>query len=82
MSEKKSTKELQWVERIEKRLDVIIRILLKQTEVQESSSRVHIQLLSDLGLTDAEIAKILGRTRGYVASELSVMRSGGKSRGR
>jgi DNA-binding CsgD family transcriptional regulator len=82
MSEKKGKKDLQWVEGIEKRLDAIIRILLKQTEVQESSSRAHIQLLSELGLSDAEIARILGRTRGYVASELSVIRSGGKTHGK
>lgn len=80
--EKKRRKEAEWSEGIERRLDAVIRILLNQTEVQESSTRSHIQLLSELGLTDTEIARILGRSRGYVASELSVIRSGGKLRGK
>ena len=70
------------VEGIERRLDALIHILLRQAEVQEMSTRRHIELLNNLGLRDAEIARILGRTRGYVASELSVIRSGGKSRGK
>ena len=82
VSSEKHKKEAEWSEGIEKRLDAIIRILLKQTEVQESSTRNHIQLLSEMGLADVEIARILGRSRGYVSSELTVIRSGGKSSGK
>ena len=63
---------------IEKRLDAMIRILLRPTEVQEMSSRDQIALLYSTGLSDAEIANILGRTRGYVASELTALRKLGK----
>jgi hypothetical protein len=59
---------------IERRLDAIIHILLRQTEMQEMSTRGRIELLSEIGLKDSEIARILGRTRGYVASELSLHR--------
>jgi hypothetical protein len=59
---------------IERRLDAIIHILLRQTEMQEMSTRGQIELLSEIGLKDSEIAGILGRTRGYVAGELSLLR--------
>jgi len=59
---------------IERRLDAIIHILLRQTEAQEMSTRDQIGTLSRLGLRDWEIARILCRTRGYVASELSKVR--------
>lgn len=59
---------------IERRLDAIIHVLLRQTEVQEMNTRGRIALLKEIGLKDSEIAGILGRTRSYVASELSVLR--------
>ena len=65
--------------RIEKRLDAMIRILLRPTEVQEMSSRDQIALLHSTGLGDSEIANILGRSRGYVASELTQIRKREKS---
>jgi len=81
-TQRQRSKEKETAEGIEKRLDAIIHILLRQTEVQEMSTRKHIELLNRLGLRDSEIARILGRTRGYVASELSVIRSGGRSSGK
>jgi hypothetical protein len=66
---------------IERRLDVIIHVLLKQTEIQEMSSRGQIALLSQIGLKDTDIAGILGKTRGYVASELSILRRGSHGKG-
>ncbi len=63
------------MEGIEKRLDAIINILLRQTKLQEETSRRHIALLSSNGFSDIEIAGILGRTRGYVASELTQIRA-------
>jgi len=65
---------------IERRLDAIIHILLRQTEVQEMSTRKQIEVLDRLGLRDSEIAGILGRTRGYVAGELSVVRRGSRAK--
>ncbi len=70
------SKEWQDIGGIERRLDAIIHILLRQTEVQEMNARNQIEMLSRLGLSDQEIARILGRTRGYVASELSIIRRG------
>lgn len=59
---------------IERRLDAIIGILLKQTDLQERSSRDHIAVLTSMGFKDAEIARMLGRTRGYVSGELVEIR--------
>jgi IS30 family transposase len=61
-------------EGIERRLDAVIGILLKQTQLQEQPSRSHIALLSSMGFKDTEIATILGKTRGYVSSELVEIR--------
>ena len=59
---------------VERRLDAIIGILLKQTDLQERSSREHIAMLSSMGFKDVEIARILGKTRGYVSGELVEIR--------
>lgn len=64
-------------ESIIKRLDTIIYILLRHNQLQEMTTRGHIALLTSLGLRDIEIAKILGKTRGYVASERSKIKSRG-----
>jgi len=77
---RKGTEETASTAGIERRLDAIIHILLRQTEVQEMNAREQIQVLDRLGLRDSEIARILGRTRGYVASELSIVRR--ESRGK
>jgi len=64
---------------VEKRLDAIINILLRQTKLQEGSSRAHIALLYSIGFSDSEIARVLGKTRGYVSSELALIRKAKKN---
>jgi DNA-binding CsgD family transcriptional regulator len=59
---------------IERRLDVLIRLMLRPTDVQEMTNREQIALLSSAGLRDTEIANILGKTRSYVASEMTQVR--------
>jgi IS30 family transposase len=66
-------KEVPW-QGVEKRLDAIINILLSQTQLQEEPTRNKIALLSSIGFSDSEIARILGRSRGYVSSELTLVR--------
>lgn len=61
-------------EDITRRLDAIIRILLRQNAVQEMNALEQIMLLDSSGLKDREIAAILGRSRGYVSSELARIR--------
>jgi DNA-binding CsgD family transcriptional regulator len=60
---------------ITRRLDAIIHILIKHTQIQEMTARDQIILLRSVGLKDAEIASILGKTRGYVSSEVSKVKS-------
>ncbi len=74
-------KEAEQFEEINKRLDAIINILLRHNQLQEMTTREHIEILNSVGLRDAEIARILGRTRGYVAGELSKMKSRGAKLG-
>jgi hypothetical protein len=66
-------------EGVERRLDAIINILLRQTRLQEESARDHIALLHSQGFSDIEIARILGRTRGYVSGERVKMRTAQKN---
>jgi len=57
---------------ITKRLDIIIYLLIKQTQEKgESTKKDMIAELFEWGLKDHEIAKILGRSRSYVASEIT-----------
>lgn len=64
---------------ITKRLDIIIGLLLRQQKDKNTSNRQTIKELNDMGLKDFEIARILGRSRSYVASELTQLR---KSKGK
>ena len=68
-------------EDVVKRLDALIRINLRLSQVQEMTARDQINLLNTVGLSYSEIARILGRSEGYVASELSLnkKRKGGKT---
>ena len=79
---RKPTSDTWNAESVGRRLDAIIHVLLRGSSVQEMSTRDHIELLSRHGLRDVEIAGVLGRTRGYVASELSILRRGGRRRGK
>lgn len=55
-----------------KRLDIIISLLIKQREEKENIiKRDTIGYLYDMGLKDYEIAKILAKSRGYIAKEIS-----------
>lgn len=70
------------VEEVTRRLDVIIYLLLDQKKQQGKSNRDIIKELSEFGLKDSEIAKMLGRSRSYVASELTQIRKLAKSKGK
>ena len=62
------------VEEIIKRLDLIAYLLLEQRRQDGKPNREIIKELSEWGLKDFEIARILGRSRSYVASELTQIR--------
>jgi len=69
-------KEKDKIDDVLKRLDILIYILLRQEKLQEMTGRDHIGLLTSLGLRDIEIANILGKSRGYIASERTKIRKG------
>ncbi|VVC02844.1 Uncharacterised protein [Candidatus Burarchaeum australiense] len=61
------------------RLDAILCLLVRQEQAREDvTTREIISALNKVGLRDAEIAKILGKSRGYIASELHNIRKGGE----
>lgn len=57
-----------------KRLDVVIYLLLKQSQEQDATTRQMIKELNDIGLKDYEIAKIFGKSRSYISSELTLLK--------
>lgn len=57
-----------------KRLDVVIYLLLKQSQGQDATTRQMIKELNDIGLKDYEIAKIFGKSRSYISSELTLLK--------
>ena len=65
-------------EEITKRLDVIIYLLLKQIQEKGATIRQIIKELINIGLKDYEIAKILGRSRSYIASEVTLLKKSKK----
>jgi hypothetical protein len=69
------------VEEVTKRLDVIIYLLLEQKRQAGVSKKQIINELSTLGLKDWEIARILGKTRSYVSSELTQIKKPNKKQG-
>jgi len=66
--------EHQNISELTKRLDVIIYLLMKQNQERGGTTRQMIKELNDIGLKDIEIAKIFGRSRSYIASELTLIR--------
>jgi len=58
-------------EAIVKRLDALIYIALNQARLTDLKSEQKIQELKGLGFSDTEVAKIIGKTRGYVSSATS-----------
>jgi len=67
------------LEEITKRLDIIIYLLIKQTqEKDEAKKKEMITELFEWGLKDFEIARILGKSRGYVSSVITVYKKSKK----
>lgn len=66
------------IEEITKRLDVIIYLLLKQNQEKGATTRQIIKELNDIGLKDYEIAKIFGKSRSYIASEVTLLKKSKK----
>jgi len=64
-------------------MDVLISLFIKkEIEGKNATSREVISYLSSIDLSYSEIAKILGKTPSYVASELTVLKKkGGKNAG-
>jgi DNA-directed RNA polymerase specialized sigma24 family protein len=64
---------------IDRKLEVIVALLLRLMPAGEELSplREQINTLSDLGLRPSEIARILGRSQGYVNKELVGLRKRG-----
>jgi AraC-like DNA-binding protein len=69
-----SNKEIN-LEEITKRIDIIIYLLIKQRLEKETvTNREIISELVDRGLKDIEIANIFGKSRSYIASEITQMK--------
>ena len=64
---------------INKRLDIIISIMMNPTKFQESSTKEKISHLASLDLTNNEIAKILNISSNFVSKEKSVLKKKGKN---
>lgn len=75
MSKEKSIE----TDEITKRLNVIIYLLLKQSQEKGETKRQMIKELKDIGLKDKEIAEIFGRSQSYISSELTKLK---KSKGK
>ena len=65
---------------INKRLDIIISILMNPTKFQESSTREKISHLTSLDLANNEIAKILNKSSNFVAKEKSNSKKEGEKK--
>lgn len=75
---KKTDKEAD--EYIKKRLDALIAINLIKIK-EDVQMREQIRILNNVGLNYREIAKILGKSEGYVSSEITLLkRKGGPSK--
>ncbi len=57
-----------------KRLDALIYLGMNQARLNDMTSEQKIRELKGLGFTDTEVAKIIGKTRGYVSSVTSGLR--------
>lgn len=79
------TDEQEYQEKVVKRLNVLINLLLdmKLEATREKTMRAKLQELSDMGLSPSEIADIVGWAPKSVSGELSKMKKakkGGKLR--
>lgn len=67
------------LEDVTKRLDLIIYLLIKQSqEKDKATNREIIGELFEWGLKDLDIAKIFGKSRGYIASEITQLKKSKK----
>lgn len=64
---------------IDRKLEVIVALLLRLIPAADELSplREQVNTLGDLGLRPSEIARILGRSQGYVNKELAGLRKRG-----
>lgn len=60
-------------EDIKKRLDALIVISLMKIK-EDIQMREQIRILNNVGLNYREIAKILGKSEGYVSSEITLLK--------
>jgi hypothetical protein len=58
------------IDAIKQRLDILIYLQLRQGDVAEMTMGKQIMLLRRLGLTNSEVAHLLGMTQGYISSEV------------
>jgi hypothetical protein len=63
-------------EAVVKRLDALIYLAMNQARLADLTSEQKIKELKGLGFSDTEVAKIIGKTRGYVSSVTSRARKG------
>lgn len=77
MPEKNNAADFQDITR---RLNVIIYLLLDKKRSEGKSNREIIKELSEFGLKDTEICTMLGKSRSYVASELTQIKKGAKKK--
>lgn len=67
------------VSKIEKKMNVIISLLLKiANNGSEVTFKEQVRDLGSFGLSSAEIAEITGKTVGHVSKELSILKKEGK----
>ena len=74
-----SSEEKKNLDEVVNRLDAIIRILLRQNNIQEMTTADQIMILNSSGLKGSDIAKIMGKTRSYISSVLSTRKKGAKN---
>ncbi len=63
---------------LSRRLDAIIYVLMNLKRFEGLTAEGKIAELKDIGFKDVEIARMIGRTRGYVASAAARSRRKGR----
>ena len=73
------TKQEEIAEKILKRMDLIVRLMLKQQETQNKTTlRDQVLELYNFGIGTQDIADILGKTRNSIDIHLTALRKDGK----
>lgn len=70
------------LEEVTKKLDIIINLLLEKSEKMSPTKKIEYLDSIGIGLTQAEIAKVVGKGSNYVGSVLSQAKKKGKGRKR